>query len=443
MVEIQENEIPFLPEDFLRASEERLRAGKTRRKRTRDKLRAGKFEELDKPERLRARVRRVLADPIAGREIREQQESRGLELPSPQEDLGGWLLERIMGGENFLGVSFFDLGRRAARCIVRIEIRLPDGRSGTGTGSLISPRLLMTNNHVLQDISWARGSRAVFDHEDDADGKPRPSICFQLEPDTFFFTDPKLDFALVAVAEQSLQPTGVRLSDYGFIPLDPQQGKIAIGECINIIQHPSGMQKQVVLQDNQLLDLTDDWLHYESDTMPGSSGAPLFNNRWEMVGLHHAGWPERDQAGNILTRDGRIWTQEMGEQAVHWIGNEGARVSRLVGKMKEARPGLSSEAQRLLDDVLSPPKRGAVVVPVGPGIPAESGPMPLAVPGRPDHQPGLQAAWNSQGLSGDVTITVPLQITVHLGAPAPGAVTVKAPESSPETRSPVPPGASG
>lgn len=433
MVEMTENEVPFLPQDVLEKSAERLREGEDRRQQTRDLLRAGEYDKVDDPARLRARVKRVLEDPIASREILDMQKTRNHETATSEE-----VLERIMGGENFLGVSFFDLGLRASRCIVRIEIRTPDGRSGTGTGCMVSSRLLLTNNHVLREEAWARKSHVVFDHEDDADGRPRPNICFELDPEALFLTDPGLDFTLVAVADTS-QPPGTPLASYGFNPLDPQQGKIAIGECINIIQHPSGMHKQVVIQDNQLLDLATDWLHYESDTMPGSSGAPLFNNRWEMVGLHHSGWPERDADGNILTRDGRVWTKDMGEQAIHWLGNEGARVSRIVARMKELRPELKPAAQALLDDLMSPSKRGSVVAPAAvtpvapvapvvstPPAPLESGmttpvpPPPIAV--RPEQTPGLQVVWNGNGAGGEgeVTITLPLQISLRLGGPKPG-----------------------
>jgi V8-like Glu-specific endopeptidase len=28
------------------------------------------------------------------------------------------------------------------------------------------------------------------------------------------------------------------------------------------------------------------WVDYEVDTEPGSSGSPVFNNKWELVALH-------------------------------------------------------------------------------------------------------------------------------------------------------------
>ena len=58
------------------------------------------------------------------------------------------------------------------------------------------------------------------------------------------------------------------------------------GDAINIIQHPEGRSKQVVICNNRLMAIYPDCLEYKTDTEPGSSGSPLFNNDWELVGMH-------------------------------------------------------------------------------------------------------------------------------------------------------------
>lgn len=441
--------LPPIPEDVMRKAEERLRRRTEQRNETKRKIVDKEFKNIDTPARLRARVNRVLGDPAA-----TQEASRNMETGSTLESLGPGgssdqdvLLERIIGGENFIGVRFFDLGQRAARAIVRIDIRTPEGKSGSGTGSLVSKRLLLTNNHVLQNSEWARRSKAVFDFEDDFENKPRPTVIFELDPDAFFYTNPEFDFTLVAVREMSLQPAGVKLSAYSYNPLDPAEGKIAVGEPINIIQHPSGMHKQVVLQENRLLDLPDDspgWLHYESDTMPGSSGAPLFNNRWEMVGLHHAGWPKRDEQGRILTVKDELWTKDMGELAIKWLGNEGARVTKILSVVEKARANMPPESQALIAELLSPPKSGSVVLPPLPETEAgqsasveDASKSSLTAKGQSlvSHSPGKNTGASSAG-SGGVTFTVPLNITVSVGASASSTPALPASSALPR---PIPP----
>jgi V8-like Glu-specific endopeptidase len=57
-----------------------------------------------------------------------------------------------------------------------------------------------------------------------------------------------------------------------------------------IIGHPGGNEQlQFSVQDNLLLDLDDTRLHYRSPTEPGSSGSPVFDGQWSVIGLHHSG----------------------------------------------------------------------------------------------------------------------------------------------------------
>ena len=135
------------------------------------------------------------------------------------------------------------------------------------------------------------------------------SVSFALEPGAFFATDAALDFTVVAVAAAS---GGRSLGEYGWNPLIEAEGKVILHELVNIVQHPNGEPKQLAARQNRLVDLVEDFLHYETDTAPGSSGSPVFNDQWEVVGLHHAGVPRRDAEGRILARTGEPWVQARG-----------------------------------------------------------------------------------------------------------------------------------
>jgi V8-like Glu-specific endopeptidase len=68
-----------------------------------------------------------------------------------------------------------------------------------------------------------------------------------------------------------------------------------------VIGHPGGSaQPQFSLQDNILLDYDHRVLHYRSPTEGGSSGSPVSDDEWRLIGLHHAGGtgvPQLNQAG--------------------------------------------------------------------------------------------------------------------------------------------------
>ena len=77
---------------------------------------------------------------------------------------------------------------------------------------------------------------------------------------------------------------------YGFIPLRPTVS-YPEGLFMNIIQHPQGRKKEIVVQENELTDVHTNVIHYYSDTDYGSSGSPVFNNTWDLMALHHARHP--------------------------------------------------------------------------------------------------------------------------------------------------------
>jgi len=252
-------------------------------------------------------------------------------LISERDGLG---LERILGNNDLLSTNYLVEGLRCSRAVCRIHVRLGSGMTeGYGTGFLISPNLIMTNHHVLPKAdSHALYSLAEFDYEDDADFLPKATRVFTLDPKRFFYADETLDFAIVAVSP--VDRRGGPLSDYPHLRLEPRSGKALSGERVSLIQHPGGATKRVALRNNRIVGLSGPFIHYETDTQKGSSGSPVFNDQWQVVALHHASVPARDEDGNVLRRDGGIWRQAMGEEVIRWIANEGVRVSAILDHLR-------------------------------------------------------------------------------------------------------------
>ena len=109
--------------------------------------------------------------------------------------------ERIIGLANQMqAVSFLPRGVRAAATVARITLSRNGREIPQGTGSLISPRLLLTNNHVLPDAEMARDAIIEFGAEVNVDNTPSAPTRFRLDPGAFFVTDAHLDFTVVLVA---------------------------------------------------------------------------------------------------------------------------------------------------------------------------------------------------------------------------------------------------
>ena len=180
------------------------------------------------------------------------------------------LLEKIILTADFVGARYLDAGVAAARAVGRVRIRDGIGRDvGFGTGSLVSPALLLTNHHVLPDAETARASVIEFNFQDGVDGRPLDVTLLPLDPDRFFLADDERDFALVAV-----RATAAELAPFGFNPLIEAEGKAIIGEYVTIVQHPRGEKKQVALRENKIVDIPDRFLHYAADTEPGRPARP-------------------------------------------------------------------------------------------------------------------------------------------------------------------------
>jgi endonuclease G len=286
------------------------------------------------------------------------------------------ILERIIVTDDLLGVGYLEGGVTAATAVGRVSIRDARGRlAGYGTGSLVSPELLLTNHHVLPDAETARFSNIEFNYQDGVDGLPVPVRAFKLDPDRFFVADEELDFALVAVKADAAE-----LGSFGYNRLIGAEGKAIVGDFVTIIQHPKGEKKKIALRENRVVDVLDLFLHYETDTEPGSSGSPVFNDQWEIVALHHASVPAEGHAefGNFL--------------------NEGIRVSKLLEFLRGRR--FSAEKQVLVDRLSARPELGsrpAADVQVAQPVPAPAGtpqalPMPFDIRLRAEAVPAARAA---------------------------------------------------
>jgi endonuclease G len=327
-------------------------------------------------------------------------------------------LERLIGKSDLLPFNYLQKGLDAGRAVGRILVM--DGGGGIlayGTGFMISPKLMMTNKHVLPATDDARPSQIEFGYELDNSGNERTTVTFDLDPTHFFYADPNFDFSIVAV--KPTDNSGMhQLDDYGFLVLNPEKGKVVLGEYLSIIQHPDGREKQIAIRENQVVDHTgdDDYIWYKTDTAPGSSGSPVFNDQWQLVALHHMGVPETNANGDYLTITGEVISKnapEIDADKLQWKANEGIRVSRIVSILQQAKPD-----DTLIQTVLNTSAQAQVGQ--SPTIAAESEPI-ISTP-----KPIAMETNNS------LTFTVPLNITVSLGA-TPQAVPVTPAPMLPDT----------
>lgn len=229
-------------------------------------------------------------------------------------------------------------------------------RIAVGTGFLVGRNYLLTNHHVLDSEEKVQQFSAEFRYELDHLGNQGKTVQYELDS-SFFKTDEKLDYTLVKVKhktdderrkdELAFWEAG---DNFGWLPMseDPtviapplkgekrriflekvcqenielnpymkeklSRGDLA-GEPAIIIQHPKGRYKEIVLFNNQIQEIYNDFFQYETDADLGSSGSPVFNLSFQLVGLHQGALVKIENAESI--------------------GNIGVRISQIVKSLKE------------------------------------------------------------------------------------------------------------
>jgi len=315
-------------------------------------------------------------------------------------DMAHTVVERMLGGNDLVGISYLQMGTICARSVCRVHLRNAAGATvGFGTGFLVGPGLLLTNHHVISSAAEAGLALAEFNFESDVRGVDMTVVTFALRADPPPLPVQDLDFCLVAVSPRSIDGQHA-LEEFGWLGLNPEPGKAFVGEYLTIIQHPQGERKQVCVRENKLLkyDPAGNSIWYMTDTVPGSSGSPVFNGSWQVVALHHSGVPKMNNKGQWLTTDGKVWDASMDESRIAWEANEGIRVSRILQYVEAAAAANPLGAiLRQNSGASVPPSTllsGAAVV----------GPESVA------------ASTSARMQDGELRVTIPVHIGVRVGA---------------------------
>ncbi|GAA0451289.1 trypsin-like peptidase domain-containing protein [Streptomyces olivaceiscleroticus] len=229
----------------------------------------------------------------------------------------GFGAERLVvsGVDTLLGIAFLSAGLDRSRSICRITSTF-NGRQSWGTASLIGTDLLLTNHHVLHD--WDGDGRAAqvveawFDYELDEAGRTRSVSVVPCDPRTIA-GDREHDWSVIRTSAPPPPTSAVLDLTAGSPPRE--------NDYVFIIQHPDGGPKMIGLSHNLVRHVDNDVIQYWTDTKAGSSGAPVFDSRWRVVGLHHR-WVEAPEGEGIAYRNqGRRIERVlagMGSRGIEW-----------------------------------------------------------------------------------------------------------------------------
>jgi hypothetical protein len=200
--------------------------------------------------------------------------------------------------------------------VCRIELQ----GNPVGTGFLVGPEVVLTNYHVMeQAIKGQIPPSAVtlrFDYKQLADGtilsggmhrladdwridaSPYSTQDLQGLPDDASRDPKELDYALLRVAgAPGNQKVDRKGSDdapvRGWISVPETEVTFVPNHPLFIVQHPQGTPLKLALDTQAVIAVNANRtrVRYQTNTEPGSSGSPCFDQHWELVALHHLGDP--------------------------------------------------------------------------------------------------------------------------------------------------------
>ena len=231
-------------------------------------------------------------------------------------------LEKVFGDDSFQTYQWYMKG--ADRCLAVARIGT-DSSKGFGTGFLLKGEVLneklagelvlLTNAHVISDDPEENSLRSdeaiiifeLLDREQE----------FKVAEILWSSPNAEMDVSIIRFDPKDLPRLKELTKTINFYPVAPRLpivDKQKLTQRVYIIGHPFGGTLQLSFQDNLLLDHQDPRIHYRTPTAGGSSGSPIFNQQWELIGIHHAGSKQMRKLNNeegIYEANEGMWIQSV------------------------------------------------------------------------------------------------------------------------------------
>ena len=237
-------------------------------------------------------------------------------LPAEDKPPADMQQERVLFVSDLLPFGFLAGAARTGRSVARLSVPRFEGDAPRmqpttanpvlffGTGWLLGVKHVITNYHVINARTdgeapaasaefelQARGTEVQFDYDDQNVAGEKFSVT------ALSAANVQLDYAILELDREPGRPP----LPIWARPIDFTEGARL---PVNIIQHPGGQAKQIAIRNNLAAALKGDDLAYFTDTEAGSSGAPVCNDRWQVLALHKAStmsWGKYNYQGKDTT----------------------------------------------------------------------------------------------------------------------------------------------
>lgn len=144
--------------------------------------------------------------------------------------------------------------------------------NGSASALRLCNNLMITCAHAIRSQDVAKQTAFILDGRNE-NGK-RSCKKFLLDPTQCYIRNTQLDYCVVALKGGDFQ------QELDYLPIaEPQK-------WAHIIHHPNGSEKKVSFRNNSIKKRKETSIYYTSFTDFGSSGAAIFDDNWNWIGLH-------------------------------------------------------------------------------------------------------------------------------------------------------------
>ncbi len=229
-------------------------------------------------------------------------------------------LERLVDAGRLRTLRWYRQGLLRCRAVAALRVG-----GAVGTGVLVAgpalhtslpPVVLLTAASVLPERTQAVDLEVVFPAASADQADPARVEVTQLRRDGWSNAGTE-----IAVLELATRPTGIEP-----VPLAPASPRADQERVYVVEQSLDGEGAQFTLQDAALLDRDEHLLHYRAATAPTTPGSPIFDQQWQLVGLHRMHGSDLPPVGNASGT---------------FDGSEGVAIQPLRAQMAPATGGSS------------------------------------------------------------------------------------------------------
>lgn len=277
------------------------------------------------------------ADPQRGRPLVDILRARIMKLPNSTLELSPTDVRRlatatpptgqpeaVLGDDGPQTYRWMQNGMARAHSVGSIRKKSDGRRHGTcflvkasALGLPTDELVVLTNHHVVNPEGTGLGIRptAAEAQFEALESAPRVGVVEVI----WSSSEEALD---ASVLRLTAPPAGIPSLD-----ASPHLPVLTENQRVYIIGYPGGDELAISFQDNQLLDHEGPpggappvpgrvRLHYRTPTKEGSSGSPVFNEDWEVIGLHHYG--------------GKLGVEKLNGKSGTYAANEGIWIKSII-----------------------------------------------------------------------------------------------------------------